>query len=141
MEITREEKRKKALELMERMGIYKPYIKAFKDENRVCFFESYGGYWAYQEPELMNKIKEVEQKLDCLVYAVTHEYLDFGSGVMEFWSLLFISDYKDEWDDLTCLGDNKFYVTAYVWNKTDEDCSETGTIGVHSFAGGIKRFC
>ena len=32
-----------------------------------------------------------------------------------------------------------FYVSAYVWNKSDDMCSEFGTIGIRSFGGGIKR--
>ena len=32
-----------------------------------------------------------------------------------------------------------FYAYAYVWNKTDDYCSEFGTIGICSFGGGIKR--
>ena len=32
-----------------------------------------------------------------------------------------------------------FYSYAYVWNKTDDNCSEFGTIGIRSFGGGIKR--
>lgn len=34
---------------------------------------------------------------------------------------------------------NMYYVSAYVWNKTDDWCSEFGTIGIRSFGGGIKR--
>ena len=32
-----------------------------------------------------------------------------------------------------------FYAYAYVWNKSDDFCSEFGTIGIRSFGGGIKR--
>ena len=28
---------------------------------------------------------------------------------------------------------------AYVWNKSNDYCSEFGTIGIRSFGGGIKR--
>ena len=58
MNITIEEKKKqKALELMRKLDIYKPYIKGFEKDNEVCFFEGFGGFWAYQEPELMEKIR------------------------------------------------------------------------------------
>lgn len=89
MNITIEYKKQKALELMKTLDIYKPYIKGFEKDNNVCFFEGFGGFWAYQEPELMAKIKEFEGKHNCLVYAVTHEYLEFG----ECYDFLFISDY------------------------------------------------
>ncbi len=69
MNITIENKKQKAIELMNKLDIYKPYIKGFKDKNSVCFYENFGGFWAYQEPELMAKIKELEEKHNVLVYA------------------------------------------------------------------------
>ena len=135
MNITIENKKQKAIELMNKLDIYKPYIKGFKDKNSVCFYENFGGFWAYQEPELMAKIKEFEEKHNCLVYAVTHEYLEFG----ECYDFLFISDYEEEWDEMLYRQGRTFYAYAYVWNKTDDYCSEFGTIGIRSFGGGIKR--
>ena len=64
MNITIENKKQKAIELMNKLDIYKPYIKGFKDKNSVCFYENFGGFWAYQEPELMAKIKEFEEKVN-----------------------------------------------------------------------------
>ena len=69
------------------------------------------------------------------IYAVTHEYTDFG----ECYDFLYISDYEEEWDELLYKQGRTFYACAYVWNKTDDFCSEFGTIGVCSFGGGIKR--
>lgn len=68
-------------------------------------------------------------------YAVTHEYTDFG----ECYDFLYISDYEEEWDEMLYKQGRTFYAYAYVWNKTDDCCSEFGTIGVCSFGGGIKR--
>ena len=78
MKISIEKKKEKAIELMKILGIYKPYIKGFEQDNAVCFYEKFGGFWAWQEPELMEKIKAFEEKHNCLVYAVTHEYTEFG---------------------------------------------------------------
>ena len=78
MNITIENKKQKAIELMNKLNIYKPYIHGFETDNKVCFFENFGGFWAYQEPELAAKIKEIEKTYNILVYAVTHEYLEFG---------------------------------------------------------------
>ena len=78
MNITIENKKAKAIELMKKLEIYKPYIKGFEKDNTVCFYENFGGFWAWQEPELMEKIKAFEEKHNCLVYAVTHEYTEFG---------------------------------------------------------------
>lgn len=89
MNITIENKKAKAIELMKKLDIYKPYIKGFEKDNTVCFYENFGGFWAWQEPELMEKIKTFEEKHNCLVYAVTHEYTEFG----ECYDFLYISDY------------------------------------------------
>ena len=135
MNITIENKKQKAIELMQELNIYKPYIRGFEKDNKVCFFENFGGFWAYQEPELMAKIKEIEKTYKVLVYAVTHEYLEFG----ECYDFLYVSDYKSEWKYALLPQRNTFYARAYVWNKTDDNCSEFGTIGIRSFGGGIKR--
>lgn len=135
MNITMENKKQKAIELMNKLDIYKPYIKGFKEHNQICFFENFGGFWAEQEPELMAKIQEFEKEHNCLVYAITHEFLEFG----ECYDFLFISDYEEDWDEMLYPQGNMYYVFAYVWNKTDDWCSEFGTIGIRSFGGGIKR--
>ena len=137
MNISNKIKKAKAVEMLKELDIYKPYIEGFKEENNVCYFERYAGYWAYQDEELMKKIKQIEQRYNCLVYAVTHEYLEFG----ECYSLLVIPDYKEDWDYILEKAQNGYYAYAYVWNKTDNDCSEFGTIGVESFGGGLKRVC
>ena len=135
MKITNEEKKIKGIELLNKLGIYKPYIKGFEKNNDVCYFENFAGFWAYQEPELIDKIKEIEKKYDCIVYAITHEYTEFG----ELYDFLLVTDYKREWNNLVYSQGNTFYTFAYVWNKDDNWCSELGTIGVQSFGGGIKR--
>ena len=135
MNITIEQKKQKALELMKKLDIYKPYIKGFEKDNEVCFFEGFGGFWAWQEPELMEKIKEFEEDHNCLVYAVTHEYTEFG----ECYSFLLVTDYKSEWKTLMWSEGNKHSAFAYVWNKDDDWCSEFGSVMVRSFGGGIKR--
>lgn len=128
-------KKKKAIELMKKMDIYKPYIRGFEESNKICFFEQYGGYWAEQEPALYEKIKKFEKKYDCIVYAVTHELTEFG----ELFDFLIVTDDPDEWDDIVYSEGNRHMVYAYVWNKTDDFCSEFGSITIQSFGGGIKR--
>ena len=135
MNIKNEQKKEKAIEIMHKLDIYAPYIRGFREENQVCFFEAFGGFWAYQEPELMVKIKEFETQYNVLVYAVTHEYTNFG----ECYDFLYISDYEEEWDEMLYSQGNMYYTFAYVWNVDDDFCSEFGTIGIRSFGGGIKR--
>lgn len=128
-------KKKKAIELMKKMDIYKPYIRGFEESNKICFFEQYGGYWAEQEPALYEKIKEFEKEYDCIVYAVTHELTEFG----ELFDFLIVTDDPDDWDDIVYSEGNRHMVYAYVWNNTDDFCSEFGSITIQSFGGGIKR--
>lgn len=130
-----EERKTKAIELLKQLDIYKPYIKGFEERDQVCFFERFGGFWADQEPELYEKMKELEKRHKCTVYAITHEYTEFG----ECYSFLIVTDYKSEWKNLLITEGNTHYAFAYVWNKDDDWCSEFGTIGVKSFGGGITR--
>lgn len=128
-------KKEKAIELMNQLNIYKPYIDGFRDENKVCFFEGFGGFWIDQEPEVYKKMQEIEEKYDCKVYAVTHELTAFG----ECYSFLIVTDYPEEWDTLVYSQGNRHTAFAYVWNKDDDWCSEFGSVTVQSFGGGIKR--
>jgi len=130
-----EERKIKAIELLKQLGIYKPYIEGFKEKDQVCFFERFGGYWVDQEPEVYNKMKEVEAQFNCTVYAITHEYTEFG----ECYSFLLVTRYKQEWKNLVVSENGTHYAFAYVWNRDDDWGSELGTIGVKSFGGGITR--
>lgn len=130
-----EERKIKAIELLKELEIHKPYIDGFVEENRVCFFERFGGYWVDQEPEVEKKMKEIEAEFNCTVYAITHEYLEFG----ECYSFMLVSNYKSEWEHALIKEGSDFYAFAYVWNKTYEEFSELGTIGVRSLYGGITR--
>lgn len=125
-----------AIECLKKLDIYKPYIRRFEVACVPCFFENFGGFYANQEEELWNKAKEVEKEFGCLVYAITHEYFEFG----ECWSMLCVSKDTKEVND--CLVQNtisRFYAFAYVWNKTNEQLSEFGDVVVQSFGGGIRR--
>lgn len=133
--MNKEERKTKAIEFMKTLDIYKPYIDGFEKHDHICMFERFGGYWAYQYPELMDKIKEFEEKYDYTVYAVTHEYTEFG----ECYDFLIVTKYDEEADETLVKCDGGFYAYAYVWNKTDDWCSEFGDIGLKSFGGGIAR--
>ena len=135
MNTTKEQRKQQAVKYLKELNIYKPYIDGFMKEDNVCFYENFGGHWAYQEKDLYEKIKEIENKYNCTVYAVTHEYTDFG----ECYSLMLVTDYPEEWKNSLVKNKFTFYAFAYVWNKDDDWCSEFGTIGVKSFGGGLKR--
>ena len=136
MNTTIEERKQKALEIMKKLDIYKPYIDGFKDNNDICYFERFAGFWAWQDKALAQKIKEIEEKHNCTVYAVTHEFTEFG----ECYDFLIVSDYEEEWQDLISeYNKNTYYAFAYVWNKYDDYCSEFGDILINSAFGGIRR--
>lgn len=136
MNTTREQKKSKALELMKTLDIYKPYIKAFKDNDTVCVFENFGGYYIDKDSKLYNEIKNFEEENDCLVYAVTHEYTDFG----ECYDFLFVSDYEEEWEYIISYSDqNRHVILSYVLNNDMPDCSEFGDITIQTFGGGVRR--
>ena len=135
MKTTKEQRKEQAVRLMKQLDIYKPYINGFEQSDKVCFFEQFGGFWVYQEPEIENKMKEIEKEYDCTVYAITHEYTSIG----ELYDFLVVTDYEEEWDDLVFHGEKDSNAFAYVWNKSDDYCSEFGTVGIRSFGGGIKR--
>lgn len=136
MNTTREQKKIKALELMKTLDIYKPYIKAFKDNDTICVFEDFGGYYIDKDSKLYDEIKNFEEENDCLVYAVTHEYTDFG----ECYDFLFVSDYEDEWEYIISYSDqNRHVILSYVLNNDMPDCSEFGDITIQSFGGGVRR--
>lgn len=125
-----------AISAMKSLDIYKPYIKKFEKDGTITLFEGFGGYYISEdtEPELLKKIKEFETEYESIVYAVTHEFFEFG----ECYSFLIISKYEDEWE-YTLNGIQQGYVFAYVWNKDDDYCSEFGDVFIKSFAGGIAR--
>jgi hypothetical protein len=128
-----------AIQCLEQLDLYKPYITKFKTTGMPCFFEHYAGFWADQEPELYKKIKEVEEESGCLVYAVTHEITDLG----ELWSMLCVpsecSGVEDVLGLINQINKNEYFAFTYTWNKSNPIFSEFGDIAVRSFSGGIKR--
>lgn len=132
---TKEQRKEYAVKLMKKLNIYKPYIEGFIEENNVCYFERYAGFWAFQDEELLEKINKIEEKYNCTVYAVTHDFAEFG----ELYNFLIVTSYKEEWDELLVGEKPTKYAYAYVWNKTDNDCSEFGTIVINALYGGLRR--
>ena len=129
------ERKIKAIELMKKLDIYKPYIQGFEKDNMVCFYENFGGFWAIQEPEIQNKMINLQYEHDITIYAITHEFTEFG----ELYSFLYVNKYKEDWGFTLESEGNVHNAFAYVWNKDDDSCSEFGTVCVRSFGGGIKR--
>jgi len=129
-------KKDKALELLKQLDIYQPYIDGFKENGYVCYFERFAGFWDFQNKELEAKRKEIEKKHNCLVYAITHEFLEGD----ELYSFLLVTNYPEEWDYLLQdAGHHEHYATAYVWNKSCDWCSEFGDVVIENAFGGLRR--
>lgn len=130
----------KASEIMQELGIYKPYIKEWEKDQTITMYERYGGYYIgkyEQYPELLSKIREVEQQYGLMVYAVTHEYTSFG----ELYDLMYLSKNKEDayYNKVDAAGNNSWYVPAYVLNISAEECSEFGDIIISALGGGLNR--
>lgn len=134
------EQKEIAVQCLEKLDIYKPYIRKFKSKAGIpCFFEHYAGFYIDQELEIYNKMKELEEEHGFLVYAITHEITNLG----ELWSMLCVPRECDGVEDILGLinptNQNEYYAFTYTWNKTMPMFSEFGDIAVRSFGGGIKR--
>ena len=133
--ITRENKKEEAIKRMKVFGLFKPCIKAFEKYDEVQVTEPNCDLYEFSDNEELNaKIKEFEEEYNALVYHVIHTYTQFG----ELYNFLYVSDYEEEWEY-----DNEDvkagYTVAYVWNRSDEWCSEMGSIVVREFGGGLLR--
>ena len=133
--MTKQQRKKQAIKYLKQLDVYEPLIKGFEENDHVCLFEHYGGYWVYQRPLIEEKMKLLEKKFHCTVYAITHEITNFG----ECYSFLVVTNYKHEWPTLLESNKDKHSAFAYVWNKTDEWCSEFGSVLLHSDCGGLNR--
>ena len=68
--------------------------------------------------------------MDCLVYKILFNY--------PFVNYLYISKYEDEWP-LDRLDIQEKTPIAYVYNLSDDLCSELGSIGVENVHGYLVR--
>lgn len=125
-----------AVECLAELNVDYSFIESFMDKGQVMFFESYMGDDVSNYPDVAQKIKEVESEYGCLVYAATYTSFHFG----ECYSFLVVSKYEEDWEHcLRRIDDCTFSAFAYVWNKTDDRCSEFGFITVDADLGGILR--
>lgn len=83
---------------------------------------------------LLEKVNEIEKEFECYVYYVIYSSTEFG----ELYSFLYVSKDNTTWEednDMLTKGENY----AYVWNKTDDMCSEFGIIGIKKDYNLLKR--
>ena len=133
--MNKQARKEQAIKYLQQLDIYKPYVDGFEQNDHVCVFERFAGFWVYQYPEIEKRMKAIEKEYGCTVYAITHELTPFG----ECYSFLIVTKYKEEWKTLLRSDKNKHIAFAYVWNKTDEWCSEFGSVSLQGAFGGITR--
>lgn len=125
--------KQEAMERMKQLRLYPNIIKEFAKEDIVNLSE-HGGmlYWLNRDQQKI--VREFEEKYDAVVYHVIHNNTEFG----ELYSLLYVSEYEEEWeDDRSDLKDG--CPIAYVENIDDGICSEFGSIGIRMQFGGLVR--
>ncbi len=150
--MTKQEKRKvKACERLAEMqgkGLVRSVLDDYKKENLLHYTErAYMGnrvfgalYWLNKAGgapnEIIAKKEELESKKDVTVYAVTHEYYEFG----ECWDYWCITDEDVEDSAYYDEAFNEYNETmAYVFNVTNPNFSEFGTITYNIKGGGMLR--
>ena len=133
----------KRLEIMKAQGLMNCVLRSFKkkdtelymsENNGLCgalyYFNDLGG----AKQEWIDLVNQFEEKYNCLVYHITHEYTSFG----ELLDLFFVSDCKEDWgDDMYDLYNKQSY--AYVYNLSVPEYSEFGTIAYRVSGGGLIR--
>ena len=135
----REKKIKEAMKRMKKLQLLPQIIEEFGEHPELVQYSEptpLGGilYWIKNEPEWMKKVEEFEKENNAVVYHAIHSYTNYG----EMLSLLFVSDYEEEWEmDNEDIEDG--YVMTYTINFDDPICSEFGTIVVRPAMGGLKR--
>ena len=108
---------KKRIELL---GIEPRFSDKLYMSDRYCIREVKDG-----EMDLIRAINNFEKKYNAYVYHIIYTKSNFGN----LYSMLYVSNNTEEWKaDRKDLQNKECY--AYVYNKSDEVCSEIGLIGV-----------
>lgn len=135
MKVPQQEKKAEAIRRMKKWGLFPEVIAQFERHDRVNESTPPFGACFWVRPQQLERIREFEQKHNGLVYHVIHSYTDIG----EMESYLYVNDYPEEWDiDNADIADG--CQLAYVYNVSEPDLSELGSIGVKlSPAAGLQR--
>ena len=128
----KEKMKKEAINRMNILKLHPNIIREFSNEGKLNLSRNAALY--YLNDKQLARVQEFEQEYNALVYHVIQNHTQFG----ELLSFLYVSKYTEEWQrDQDELKEGMPFV--YVANLTDETCSEFGSIGIQSFAGGVIR--
>ena len=141
MNISREEKKAEAIRRMKALHYFKQSIDEFEKYDKVMINEPPLGahYYIDGDKELVEEIREREAQDNILVYAVIRSYMNIDGETLNMDSLLFVEDYKEEWEYFDEDIKDK-YIMSYTINWNWHDCSEYGSICFDYTSGaGLKR--
>ena len=129
----REEQKSEAVKRMKKLSLHPNVINEFITEDKINKSEISGIlYWLNDEEEKF--VKEFEKEHNSVVYHIIKSYTNFGT----FLTVLYVSQYRDEWEEDFNLIDKNMQV-CYVKNLSDDLCSEFGYIGFRKQIGGLVR--
>ncbi len=129
---TKEEMIEEAVRRMKVLKLHQNPIKEFEEEQKLNRSDKGILFWLDEDEEKM--VRDWENQYGYVVYHVIHSFSNLG----ETYELLYVAPYMEDWeyDNENLL---EGYTIAHVINKSMPDCSESGTIGVKNFAGGLIR--
>ena len=139
--ISREKKKAEAIRRMKALHYFEPSIEQFEKWDKVMVNEPPFGahYYIDDNKGLVEKIRQLEEQDNILVYAVISSIMTDGYEDLMMDSLLFVEDYEEEWEYFDEDIQDK-YIMSYTINWTWQDCSEYGSICFdHTVAGGLRR--
>lgn len=78
-----------------------------------------------KEIELIKAINKFEKEYNAYVYHIVYSNTNIG----QLYTMLYVSSHEEEWEsDRADIKEKQLY--AYVWNRTDNCCSEIGLVGI-----------
>ena len=132
------EARQKAMgaQLLKRLTSDK-YMQQFIDAETVYLFDNDAPTVTVNAvPDVASKLREIERKQSCKVYAVVHSV----ESHCNCYAFLNVPKYPEDWKYLvTPCGMIHSYAHAYVWNKTSDYLSESGSVVVQWYDGKLWR--
>lgn len=134
MNVSREMKKQEAIKRLKALKIIDDAVRQFEKDDVVMVTEPPMGGLYWLEDEEKEMVRQFEEENNALVYMIVRAFTQLGK--MD--SLLFVSDYEDEWEyDNEDIVDG--YVMSYTVNYDMPECSEFGSIVVKPTFGGLLR--
>lgn len=139
-------KQKQEKEALERLKLLKTHynmhpnvLSEYKKEKLIYFSEHinqlFSGilWWVNNNEKYVNKIKEIEEKYNILVYHCILTHYEIG----DIMTMLYVGTEEEYWE-----GDREDLINGYPyvygWNIDDDFCSEFGSASIIGINGGLR---